>query len=379
MTTSRVTWLCLGMFLLLGAAACDERPPAADVAITVPEQSKDELERAKLATEIASIEAAEQERGRLSNRLLRWAPFITALAGVVALVAAIVKQGSETRQHRTKELAERQAERTRRYDETLSAVVTNLGSGDERVRLNAAAGLAPLLRLSEVGGGRGGSGTPWAEAVPVEDLLPIFIANLRVERNEDVRDILVRNLGLSLVKLHRTSGIPAGLDLTRIRLRRLRISGVEITGVDLAFSELVNSDLSGVTAKRLRGLGADLSGTRFTGANLQEARLNECAGRRTRFHGTRLVSATFKGADLASTQFHQAHLQGAHFEDADCTGAVFTGANVADAWFCDSRGARRTVLDDTALRSLASARNWRAAHLTPEHRRRLEEISAAGP
>jgi uncharacterized protein YjbI with pentapeptide repeats len=378
-TAFAVTSVSLGMLLLLGVAAgCDQRSPRVDDAVTVPEESKEELERAKLAAEIASLEAADEERGSVSVRLLRWAPFVTALVGVAALVAAVVKQGSETRQHRSKELAERQAERTRRYDQTLSAVVTNLGAGDDRVRLNAAASLAPLLRLSGPDGTEPGVVTPWAEAVPVQDLLPVFIANLRVETDEDVRDILVRNLGLSLVKLDRTSGIPDGLDLTRVRLRRLRIPGIEIPGVDLAFSELLDSDLSGVTAKRLRGLGADLSRSRFTGANLQEARLNACTCLRTRFHRAQLVSATFKGADLATTQFHQARLQGAHFEEADCTGAVFTGADVADAWFCDGAGGRAATFDEAALRTLARARNWRAAHLPAGYRQYLEQVSAVG-
>jgi uncharacterized protein YjbI with pentapeptide repeats len=258
-------------------------------------------------------------------------------------------------------------------------VVTNMGADDARVRLNAAASLAPLLRLSGPAGTADGSATPWAEAVPVDDLLPVFIANLRVESDQDVRDILVRNLGLSLVKLDRTSGIPEHLDLTRVRVRRLRIAGVRITGIDLAFSEILDSDLSDVTAKRLRGLDADLSRSRFTGANLQEARLNGSACVRTRFHRTQLVSATFKGAELVTTQFHQARLQGAHFEDADCTGADFTGADVADAWFCDGRGRRPAMLDEAALRTLAKARNWRAAHLPAVYRQYLEEVSAARP
>lgn len=366
------------LLVTLGVAGCSGGTSDADERITIPAESRDELERARLAAEIASIEATDDERVSATSQALRWAPFLTALVGLGALVATVRKQGAETRMHRAKELAERQAERTRRYDQTLSGVVGNLGAQDARVRLNAAAALAPLLRLS--GSDRSeadGPAPPWAEAVPVEDLLPVFIANLRVESDEDVRDVLVRNLGLSLVKLHRSGGIPAGLDLTRVRARRLRIAGVTLTAADLAFSELRDADLSDVVAKRLRGLRLDLSRSRLTGANLQEARLNRSICRRTRFHRTQLVSATFKGADLSGTQFHQARLQGAHLEDATCLGCDFTEAEVADAWFCDGGGGRPAILDDSALRTLVRARHWRGAHLPPAYRRYLDELSAA--
>jgi uncharacterized protein YjbI with pentapeptide repeats len=363
----------------VGAGGCSQEPPREDGAITVPAESKEELERAKLAAEIAAIRSSDENQRSPGSQWLRGAPFITALVGLGTLAAAILKQGSETRLHRSKELAEQRAERTRRYDQTLNSVVSSLGSDDERVRLNAAAALGPLLRLSESAGTADESATPWAEAVPAVDLLPVFIANLRAESNHDVIDILVRNLGLTLVKLDHNDGVPNDLDLTRLYVRRLRIPGVTIIGMDVAFSAILDSDLSDVTAKRMRGLGADLSKSRFTGANLQEARLNKSTCVRTRFHKAQLVSATFKGATLTGAQFHQARLQSSHLEDATCLGTNFTEADVADAWFCDSRQQHKALLDTESLLTLGKARNWRDAHLPAEYRAYLTDTSAANP
>lgn len=378
--------LAVGVILALVAGGCTqdlarEERDSTDVQdaseVSVPDQSKEELERAKLAAEIRSIVAEDEERRSAESRWLRWAPFLTALVGIGTLVVALVKQRSDVRLHRSKELAERRAERTRRYDETLNAVVKNMGSDDARVRLNAAASLAPLLRLSGPSSHADESGSAWTDAVPAEDLLPVFTANLRIEEHADTLDILVRNLGLTLRKLHESGLVPEHLDLTRVGIRRLRVPGIRLGSVDIAFSAIVDSDLSNITAKRLRGYGAWLERSRFTGANLQEARLNNCVCIQTRFHDAQLVSATFKHADLNAAQFHRARLQSAHFEDATCIGTNFLQADVADAWFCDSREEHCATMDEAALLTIANARNWRSAHLPADYRGRLEQISAA--
>lgn len=351
--------VCVAVLLLGGCAPEEQASP-----IVAPSLSQEQLERAKLAAEIESIRSATERAESAGARVLEWAPFVTVLVALATLWLGWSKQRSELQASREKDRLEQRLERRRRRDATISETVKSLGSDNSRLRLNSAAALLPELRVS-------------SDGVPAQELLAIAIANLRTETEADVLDALVDLLEVALVRLGRERSLPDALDLTRTEIRRLRLPpGIDLGAVDIAFASIHDSQLSECTAKRLRGYGADLSRTRLSRSNLHEARLNASDCSRTVFHEASLVSATFKRATLIGTQFQRAHLQGAHFESAFCVGAAFTGADLADAWFCNGRGDAASILDDSALRSINRAFNWRSAHFTAEHRAELERLSA---
>jgi hypothetical protein len=352
----------LGLAATLWLGGCSTATPAPTPTGTdLPEKAL--LERQKLAAEVRSIEASTAATAGGSSWLIRLAPFLTVLVASGTLLVTVARDRSAARAARLQEKATEASEARKRHDEAIATTVQNMGAGSARLRLNASAALAPVLRDPD---------TPRV----AEDLLPVIVANLRAEDDPGVVDVLVNDLGLALRQLAAHAALPDVLDLSRTKVRRLRISGLSLGLVDVAFARVRDCDLTASDdLKRLRGFGADLSGSRFSRSNLHEARLNHSVCYRTQFHDARLVSATFKSADLTGAQFQRARLQGAHFEDAVCLGAAFTDADVADTWFCDSRGDHAAVLDRSALSSLARARNWRRAHLAPIHRTLLDELS----
>ncbi|MFF0428158.1 pentapeptide repeat-containing protein [Streptomyces sp. NPDC004520] len=353
--------------LLGGCASADQ---SADVG-PVPALSRDELERVKLAADIRSTQAKTGNEQSAAGRILLWAPFATALVAVAGAVFTLEKQRHERHTERVEQQHEETVERRKRHDDELARTVENLGSQDARVRLNTAAALTAYL----------GPDSPDLQL----DLLALVIANLKMENDRDVADVLVHDLELAL-RACLKQGRPEELNLARTPwLKRLDIRDIDLTGipVDLAYANLERADLSGVVApSNVRGWEANLNYARLTGARLDEARFNNAHCVQTHFHKARLVSATFKGADLRRAQFQQAHLQGAHLERAQMQGANFTEANVADTWFCDAHHGNAADLDDEALRTLAYARNWRKAHFTPAQRLAVEahaDIDKAKP
>jgi len=358
--------LAAALFLLVivfaGCSAASPEPSPSGTAL--PEKTV--LERQKLAAEVQSIHVANAAATDGSNTFIRLAPLLTVLVAAGTLVITFTKDRRASREAREKEMTAAATEAQKRHAESVAAVVQNLGAASPRLRLGAAAALAPILR------------DPTDPRI-ASDLTPVIVANLRVEDDQDVRDVLVRDLGIALRRppLGTTSAEP--LDLTRTQLRRLRIPEVSLPGADVAFAVVAGCDLTGCDLRRLRGFGVDFSGGRLSRANLHEARLNEASCRKTQFHDARLVSVTFKGADLTGAQFQRAGLQGARLQAAICQGAVFTGANLAEAWFLDPDGGRPAILDESALRTVVGARNWRQAHWTKNHRRVLEQLSQGTP
>lgn len=347
----------VGLVGLVGACSRQDTDRSSDVG-PVPTLSKDDLERAKLAAETRAAQQKAERDSSWSAALLQWAPFVTALVAVAGVGMTLRTQRKD-----------RQVERRKRHDEELARTVANLGSDAVKVRLNSAAALTAFL----------GPDSPDLQL----DLLTVIIANLKVESETPVAEVLVADLEIALRESFRAGRHIKELDLARSPwLVRLDLSGVDLTGipVDLAFANLTRANLSAVTAPRtVRAWGAVLDDARLSRANLHQARFNTASCLRTRFHGTRLVSATFKDCDLRGAQFYQAGLQGAHFERARLEGAVFVEADLTDTWFCDSRNANAAVLDDGALRTMARARerSWQRAHLTPVHRAAVEVYAGA--
>jgi uncharacterized protein YjbI with pentapeptide repeats len=353
------SWLALlALAGLLGGCSAEPAGEPADP-VPAPALSREQLERAKLEAETRAIREKTAREASLAASALRWAPFLTALVALGGVGLGLRTQRKD-----------RQVERRRRHDEELARTVQSLGSDSAKVRLNAAAAVTAFLG-------------PDSADLHV-DLLNVVMANLRIETDNAVADVLVRDLEIALRECLRRAGHLKEIDLARsLWLVRLDLSELDLSGipVDLAFANLERANLSGLRAPRsVRGWGVLLNHARLSRANLHEARLNAASAVGARFHQAQLVSATFKQADLRTAQFHRARLQSAHFEGARLRGAVFTMADVTDTWFCDSRQANPAELDEAALRTLSRARDgsWRRAHLAPEHRAAVEAFASPG-
>ena len=361
-------WLLLAsalfpvLVLLTGCASTTPEPLPTGTALP----DKAVLERQKLAAEVRSIQAETTAATDGWNTFIRLAPLLTVLVAAGTLTVTYTKDRRATRDARAKELAAAATEARKRHEEAVAGVVQTLGSESARQRLGAAAALAPVLR------------DPTDPRIS-GDLIPVLVANLRIETDADVADALIRDLGIALRQLPSDAVADQPLDLTRAMLRRLRVPGVPLPGADVAFAILTRADLTGCNLRRLRGFGADLSDARLSRSNLHEARLNRSVCRNTQLHHARMVSATFRDADLRGAQFQQADLQGARFAGAICQGAVFTGANLAEAWFLDPGGGWPATLDASALRTAVQARNGRSAHWTRQDRHVPEQLSAGLP
>lgn len=295
---------------------------------------------------VGSGDRWEWQQAKRGGAMSSWAAMVTALVAVVGIFITLRSQRKEYAR-----------EGQRRHDQELARVVENLGADSLRVRLNAAAALTGFLR-------------PDAANLHA-DLLTVVIANLKIEREPDVADVLVRGFEVAVREVLKTHN-PKDLDLSRAhRLLRLDMKNLDLTGisVDIAFANLTRANLSHAKSPRLRGWCSVLDKANLSYANLREARLNLASIRDAKFHQARLCSSTFKGADLRGAQFHWADLQSCHFEGARCEGAAFLEADISDAWFYAEGGATAS-LDDTALRSLSRSRNrsWKRAHFSRFHR-----------
>lgn len=355
--------LALVVFVLGPAAWGVEAPPPA-------ERTTQRLQQRKLLAEIRQLEQQiEQNRG-LPAVLLRFGPLATAVAAVVTAGVGVNKYLAEERNRRNEEQRQREADRRqreaeslRRFDEAFAQSLGHLGSESERERAAGAASLNVFLkpRYRELAG----------------DILPVLVANLKLEQPAVVRDLLRGGFerALRLYTEERSEDWIPELDLTHTDIQRVNLEGVNLEGMtlDVAFADLRRANLTGLDLRGLLGYGVDLREARLSRANLQEARLNAASADGALFHEARLVSATFEQeASLVGAEFHQALLQSSHFEGADLTGAQFQQANVNDAFFSGA------TFDEPALRTLLRTRDgsWRQAHLDKEAQASLEALAA---
>ena len=407
MSSGRYRWvpfvlvglLFLFVGFLLGAVITDSSPSTPTTASTK------QLERAKLRQEVRQLQLNNDRGAGPLGTFLAIGPLITVLVGVGTFGAALIKQSndlraaresadtqasqwraqfaeqqradaekaeqwrSEFKRSQDESLAERDRERLQRFDQRLTEVVTNIGSANPALRLNAAAALGFFVK-------------PDYSGVHC-DLLNVLIANLKAKPDPGVADLLRRHLATLLNLLFAPGrdldpALGTELDLTGTDLYRIDLPHLDLRGTvvaDIAFAKLRLANLRETKLVRLRGLEAVLDGAHLSRANLEEARLNKVTATDdpVHFHGTRLVSATLEEAQLPRAEFQEALLQAVHFEKATLVGADFRGANLADARFTGA------VLDEPALRSIAlGAINWRKAFFDDAIRERLDELSKAG-
>jgi uncharacterized protein YjbI with pentapeptide repeats len=317
----------------------------------------------KLCQEIRQLEIANRRQGSRWQRLLDFAPFITALAAAGGFLLAWRKQVTDLSNQRTADRSQRESDSRRRFDDTFAQITTNLASESTPQQASAAATALALLRPEN------------AAFEPA--ILELLSANVKLQHDPVVTQILVRALArvirLQAVAQKAPGAEPLDLSLAGANLARIKLAGVDLKGgsVDVAFSNLEGADLTDANLWRIRGFGVHLVGARLSRAKLGEARFNRAVCADALFHDSVLVAATLKGADLEGAQFHRARLQSAHLEGANLTGAIFIQANLKDAYLYG------VTLDETARTTLVRAEHWREAHLDGPVREDLKARSAA--
>ena len=334
------------------------------IASAFPSRSElDDLTSFDLNIDLASISPMADTHPEAVKKVIRWADSNVGLTEFVAK-AKLRNPGNQHLQrfdesrlepdHRPGEVVT--AKTAGDFDDRLSGVVEKLASGN---RIKQASAVAILQGLAATGSR--------------DEQLALYattVANLRIPYPEDVQRALVKVFQDSLVGLCGTQGSrppDVGVDLNRVSMPRVTLAGLDLSEADVAFAELAGADLTSCNLWRARGYGVDLEKARLSRANLEEARLRSAAAQQAHFHEARLVSVRLEDADLAGAEFQQARLQGAHLDGSDLTGAQFAAADLADA---DLRGA---TIDDAAAQSIARAKNWRKAKLSPASLAMVEE------
>ena len=339
--------------LALTAAACDA---AAEPALRT--QSKQELERLKLAEETAKLRHENDRATGWSGFFTSYAPFLTALAAVGGLLATIRKQSSDQSEQRRRDREQRETESERRREDRFAAILSDLGSERVATKAGAAASLVTYLQAEH---------RRFHHQVRVA-----VLTNLKLDHEEPIRKLLARVYVTAL-----RSDAPVDQferDLSRAKLANTDLTGVDLREADMAFADLRHCALAGADLTRARGLEVTLEGARLGSergrpVSLIEVRFRgaHCDG--ADFSGARLVNAHLQEAELRDARFYGSRLQAAHLEQAKLTGARFQRANISDAYF---HGAE---FDLPALRSITRSFGWRKAHFDPDVRATLERLS----
>jgi hypothetical protein len=152
-----VAGCAVGLLVGLGLGSTSAGPSAAGL-------SPAQLQQAKLQQEVRQLQISNQQNASLQHTLLDWAPFITGLGAIAAVGATLWKQATDLESARTEtrvaneQWQERfledqrnsrmreQENSLRRFDASLSMVISNLGSSSETRQVNAAAALGTYLR-----------------------------------------------------------------------------------------------------------------------------------------------------------------------------------------------------------------------------------------
>ena len=372
--------------LMIGAGMNSHSAPA-----SMTNSDSTQLQQEKLRQEILQLEISNNQASGPQRTLLAWAPFVTALGAIAAVGATLWRQttdldaartqlGTEHEKTRigneqwreqfledqTKNRQQGEQESLRRFDTSLTSVISNLGSGSETLQVNAAAALATFLKPRY--------------AVFHEDLLVVLAANLRLRPTEAVARVLRSDLErlLRLMLRDPTSygdAMPGELDLSRASLRRFDVTGVNFGTLvmDVAFADLSQARLADARLFRLRGREVVLERAYCSRSNLGEARLDGANCRGVVLHDANLISASLKDADLTGAQLQGASLQEAHFERSNLRGADFTGCDVANAFF---RGAS---FDKVSIRTMArGSKRWRNNRNFDDETRQAVEQAALG-
>jgi uncharacterized protein YjbI with pentapeptide repeats len=317
-----------------------------------------QLREEKLREEIRKLQL---ENERLSSRwesIRSSAPFLTALVAAMGVLATIWKQIHESSTQRNLDRLQREEESLRRSNERFTSIVSDLGSASEAIQASSALSLMTFLKQE------------YKDFH--EQVFLILLANLKIQHSEKINKLLITAFNASIRKYleyARDQNKSVELDLSHSYLERADLSGIDLSSADLGFTQLRSANLTDAILFRVRGMKADFDKARLSRANLNEARLRKAQFQGTQFHGANIVAADLKETDLRGAQFQQAKLQSAHLDNARLQGAKFEQANLSDTFF---NGAD---LDESTLRSIINAQNWRQAHFDDEINARLEKLA----
>jgi uncharacterized protein YjbI with pentapeptide repeats len=307
-----------------------------------PLSRQQQLEQEKLRQEIEQIRIDNRNavgvRGFFSTNA-------GLLTGIAAIGAALTALFNLTRQ-RGFDREQRTLESTRRLDERFSAILADLGDESDAVQAAAAVSLLTFLRpeLAEYH----------------HQVRLVTLANLKVREEGTISSLLVgvfeealrTDVELTATEVDLTDAVLTGADLSGLDLHLAKLTGAKLRG-----AQLDNVNLRGAQGQNVILENASLRGSE---ADLQEVRFQNATAAGAIFHEANLGSAKFQEADLERARFQSARLQSAHFERANLSGARFQQADVNDAFFTEA------ILDESALKTLIDARNYRKAHFSPD-------------
>ena len=299
-------------------------------------------------------------------------PVLTASVAVAGLVVSTLtatrqyslqqeKDREEQKRLRGRDRqADREAER-RRFDERFTQAVEGLDAE------NAAHRIAAVVLISAMVHERDKQLSKQAF-----DLL-LGALQRHHDRASDIAPGAVRMLLPVLENVLRQIAAQPGK--RELRLARLRASCINLTRLhlqrsDLAFAEMRQSSLSAADLSHSSGYRLCLADSILNQAILREVRWHRVDGQRAKFKWATLTSAELRRGDFRGADFFQAQLQSAHFDRADLRGARFDRATLTDAFFPGAK------FDETALRSVLRAKNYKRAVYDIATSERLRELAS---
>ena len=302
-----------GSAALAGQAAPSERSGDPD---------RTALEKEKLRAEIAEL------KSRTSVPWTSYATLVSAVAGVLAVVAGFRSLSVEARK-----------DRSRREDERFQMVVSGFGSPNDRAWVGAAVVVREFLQ-------------PGREQFHLQ-AFDFVVAHLKSTGNNSlalnhalitafkegfprVRDELQRTRGLA-----HPDELGRYLDVSRVRLdgaflwkadlRNVWMPEASLEGTDLSEADLGGARLWKGNLRKIKLRQADLSEGDLGCADLAEAELSEANLRRAGLWATHLVKAKLWGADLTDARLCRDPGSGANLTEADLRKATLCNADLRDA------------------------------------------------
>lgn len=303
------------------------------------------------------------------------------LGSIVAALLAVAGVLWTAKVAQNKNLADSQAERTRRdeeqkrwlenqkverakrAEERFQAAVAGLGDEKAGARIGAAILLRTFLRRE-----------PDYEKFYTQ-VFDLAVANLRSFKNlppeatvDSHTQIQLDTLRQALIVAFKEvyplareqrEGSPQFLDANGVQLDNAYLEDRNLQEAYMPQASLRNAKLAGANLSNATLSSADLSGADLMGADLSNAKLS-----RANFSSAIFIGANFSRAWLTGADFSSAKLIGANFSNANLSGADFTGANLTGA---DLVGANLTnaTLRNATLTNIALFQKDLAKRKTP--------------
>jgi uncharacterized protein YjbI with pentapeptide repeats len=338
------SWLALWLILLL-------TPYESIAEDTTPTASIEMLQKAKLEREIEKLQTEIQAASSGWAKFTQIAPFITAIIALAGVFVTARKHISESNRQREADRRQLERERVRRFDEKFNQIVEGLGSSNSVTKAGAAVSILTYLR-------------PEYSAFH-EQVFLILMANLKLAHDETTNSLLVRAFEIAIrgkaKEIEKKNNAISekedkiSLDISHTNLTSACLPGINLSWANAQESTLEKANLREGCLQRFRASKANLRKAQLSKTDLRKSIFDGAAMANARLCAADLRWAHFKSCDLRDAKFQRALLQSALFQDADLRGARFEQADINSAIF---KGA---TLDNVAMRSIVTARNWRKA------------------